>query len=170
MFRMFVGLVIGGTLLLGAAAAPTNLRAAGSERKAAPNFSLDDSQGKVLKLSDFHGKVVLLDFWATWCHGCKTEIPWFMEFHKKYESDGLAVIGVSMDDDGWKSVKPFLTEWKIKYPIVVGNQELGKLYSVESMPVTLLIDREGRIAETHAGVVQKDSFEKELKDLLGEGK
>ena len=168
MFRMFLGLVIGGALLLGAATAPTNLRAAASERKAAPNFSLDDSQGKAIKLSDFRGKVVLLDFWATWSHGCKTEIPWFMEFHKKYASDGLAVIGVSMDEDGWKSVKPFLTEWKIPYSIVVGNQELGKLYSVEAMPVTLLIDREGRIAETHAGVVQKDSFEKEINKLLQE--
>jgi hypothetical protein len=75
-----------------------------------------------------------------------------------------------MDDDGWKSVKPFVTEWKIKYPIVVGNQELGKLYSVENMPVTLLIDRAGRIAATHEGVVQKDSFEKEIKSLLGKGK
>ena len=170
MFRMLVALAIGGTLLLGAAAGPSHLRAAASERKPAPNFSLDDSQGKAIKLSDFHGKVVLLDFWATWCHGCKTEIPWFMEFHKKYESDGLAVIGVSMDEDGWKAVKPFVTEWKIPYSIVVGNQELGKLYSVESMPVTLLIDREGRIAATHPGVVQKDAFEKELKDLLSEGK
>jgi len=168
MFRMFVGLVIGGTLLLGAAAVPTNLRAAVGGRKAAPNFSLDDSRGKVINLSDFRGKVVLLDFWATWCHGCKTEIPWFMEFHKKYESNGLAVIGVSMDDDGWKSVKPFLAEWKIPYAIVVGNQELGKLYSVENMPVTLLIDREGRIAATHAGVVEKVSFEKEINDLLQE--
>jgi cytochrome c biogenesis protein CcmG/thiol:disulfide interchange protein DsbE len=168
MFRVLVGFVIGGALLLGATAVPTNLRAAASERKAAPNFSLDDSQGKTLRLSDFRGKVVLLDFWATWCHGCKTEIPWFMEFHKKYESDGLAVIGVSMDDDGWKAVKPFVTDWKIPYPIVVGNQELGKLYSVESMPVTLLIDREGRIAATHAGVVQKGAFEEEIKSLLQE--
>ena len=170
MIRFVVGFAIAATLLAGAAAGPTNVRATASERKPAPNFSLDDAQGKTVKLSDLRGKVVLLDFWATWCHGCKTEIPWFMEFHKKYESDGLAVIGVSMDDDGWKSVKPFVTEWKISYPIVVGNQELGKLYSVDGMPVTLLIDREGRIAETHAGVVQKDSFEKELKDLLGEGK
>ena len=168
MFRMLLGLVIGGTLLLGAAAVPPNLRAAASERKAAPNFSLDDSQGTAIKLSDFRGKVVVLDFWATWCHGCKTEIPWFMEFHKRYAGDGLAVIGVSMDDDGWKSVKPFVTEWKIPYPIVVGNQEMGKLYSVDAMPVTLLIDREGRIAETHAGVVQKDAFEKEIKSLLQE--
>ena len=170
MFRLLIGLATGVTLLVGVAASPTNLRAAESERKPAPTFSLEDAQGKAVKLSDLRGKVVLLDFWATWCHGCKTEIPWFMEFHRKYAGDGLAVIGVSMDEDGWKSVKPFVAEWKIPYPIVVGNQELGKLYSVESMPVTLLIDREGRIAETHSGVVEKVSFEKELKHLLSEAK
>jgi peroxiredoxin len=157
-------------LLIAVMVWPNNIQAAVTGRKAAPSFSLEDAQGKLVKLSDLRGKVVLLDFWATWCHGCKTEIPWFMEFHKKYVSDGLAVIGVSMDEDGWKSVKPFVTEWKIPYPIVVGNEELGKVYSVESMPVTLLIDREGRIAQFHAGVVERESFEKEIKDLLSEGK
>jgi cytochrome c biogenesis protein CcmG/thiol:disulfide interchange protein DsbE len=83
-----------------------------------------------------------------------------MDFHNKYENDGLAVIGVSMDDDGWKSVKPFVTEWKIGYPIVLRSRELGRLYSVETMPVTLLVDREGRIATTHEGVVEKDASRK----------
>lgn len=122
----------------------------------------------MIKLADFQGKVVLLDFWATWCHGCMTEIPWFMEFQGKYKADGLAVIGVSVDDDGWKSVRPFLAERKFNYPIVVGNQDLEKLYSVENPPVAVLIDREGRIAEMHAGVVEKESFEREIKGLLQE--
>ena len=99
-----------------------------------------------------------------------TEIPWFMEFQDKYKTDGLAVIGVSVDDDGWKSVKPFLAERKFNYTIVVGNQDLKKLYSVEAPPVAVLIDREGKIAEAHAGVVEKDSFEKEITELLREGK
>jgi cytochrome c biogenesis protein CcmG/thiol:disulfide interchange protein DsbE len=166
MLRMLIGLVIASALLFAAGAQPAHPDAAAGARKTAPDFSLGDLQGKPIKLTDFRGKVVLLDFWATWCHGCKTEIPWFMEFHKKYEMHGLAVIGVSMDEDGWKSVKPFVAEWKIKYPIVVGNQELGKRYSVEAVPVTLLIDRAGRIAAVHEGVVQKDAFEKELNNLL----
>jgi peroxiredoxin len=170
MFRTLVGLAIVGTLLIGAGVQPTDLTAAVNERKMAPNFSLDDSQGKTIQLSDFRGKVVLLDFWATWCHGCKTEIPWYMEFEHKYKENGLAVIGVSMDEDGWKSVKPFVAEHKINYPIVVGNQDLGKLYSVETLPVTLLIDRDGKIAEAHMGMVEKAAFENEIKALLHEGK
>jgi peroxiredoxin len=170
MFRTLVGLAIVGTLLIGTGVQPTDLTAAVNERKMAPNFSLDDSHGKTIQLSDFRGRVVLLDFWATWCHGCKTEIPWYMEFDNKYKENGLAVIGVSMDEDGWKSVKPFVAEHKINYPIVVGNQELGKLYSVETLPVTLLIDRDGKIAEAHMGMVEKAAFENEIKALLHEGK
>jgi cytochrome c biogenesis protein CcmG/thiol:disulfide interchange protein DsbE len=170
MFRMLARLTIAGVLLIGSSALPAEPSPAANKRKVAPSFSLNDSEGKTIKLADFQGKVVLLDFWATWCHGCMTEIPWFMEFHDKYQADGLAVIGVSVDDDGWKSVKPFLAERKFNYTIVVGNQDLEKLYSVEAPPVAVLIDREGKIVETHAGVVEKDSFEKEIKELLREGK
>ena len=68
-----------------------------------------------IKLSEYKGKVVLLDFWATWCTGCKVEIPWYMEFAKKYETNGLAVIGVSMDQEGWAVVKPFMQEKQMNY-------------------------------------------------------
>lgn len=170
MFRMFVGLAIGSTLLLGSATGPAEPRAPAGERKAAPDFSLEDAQGKAIKLSDFRGKVVLVDFWATWCHGCQTEIPWFMEFQNKYGSKGLAVVGISMDDDGWKSVRPFLAERKINYTVVVGNKNIEKLYSVENPPVAVLIDREGKIAEAHEGVVARESFEKHIKSLLAESR
>jgi peroxiredoxin len=170
MFRMLAGLTIAVALLIGSGALPAEPRPAATTRKAAPNFSLEDSEGKTIKLADFQGKVVLLDFWATWCHGCMTEIPWFMEFQDKYKGDGLAVIGVSVDDDGWKSVQPFLANRKFNYTIVVGNQDLEKLYSVESPPVAVLIDREGKIVQTHQGVVDKNTFENEIKDLLRAGK
>src|SRR6266700_259737 len=93
---------------------PPTLTAANS-RKAAPDFTLRDSTDTPVKLSDYRGRVVLLDFWATWCHGCMTEIPWYIEFQQKYEQRGLVVIGVSMDDDGWKSVRPFIAEHKVTY-------------------------------------------------------
>jgi cytochrome c biogenesis protein CcmG/thiol:disulfide interchange protein DsbE len=91
-----------------------------------------------------------------------------MEFQNKYKARGLAVIGVSMDDDGWKSVRPFLQENKLNYPVVIGTQDLGKLYGVDSMPVTLLIDRDGKIADSHSGMVDKNNFEHEIRTLLRE--
>src|SRR5258708_14060221 len=109
----------------------------------AADFTLTHSAGSAVKLSAYKGKVVLLDFWATWCGGCKVEIPWYVEFQNKYGHDGLTAIGVSMDDDGWKSVKPFLEEHKLNYPVVIGNQDLaGRYGGTPSLPITLLIDRD----------------------------
>lgn len=148
------------------APAPSDLTAANS-RKTAPDFTLSDSKGASIRLSDYKGRVVLLDFWATWCGGCKVEIPWYMEFQSKYQDSGLSVIGVSMDEDGWKSVKPFLEKTPMNYSVVVGNPDLAKLYDVDSMPMTLLIDRDGKIAASHVGMVDKDAFESEIQKLVG---
>jgi peroxiredoxin len=145
------------------------------QRKPAPNFILTDAKGDTINLSSYKGKVVLLDFWATWCGGCKTEIPWYMEFDAKYKDRGLAVLGVSMDEDGWKTVKPFLALDKdpetgghtaMKYPVVIGSDKLAKQYNLTGMPMTLLIDREGRIAVSHTGMVEKDDWESKIRSLL----
>jgi cytochrome c biogenesis protein CcmG/thiol:disulfide interchange protein DsbE len=89
-----------------------------------------------------------------------------MEFQNKYKQSGLSVIGVSMDDDGWKSVKPFLAEKGVNYTVVIGNWDLAKRFGITALPVTLLIDRDGKIADLHAGMVDKDTFEKEIQILL----
>jgi len=145
---------------------PAGITAANS-RKAAPDFTLSDSKGAPIRLSAYKGNVVLLDFWATWCGGCKTEIPWYLEFENRYKSSGLAVIGVSMDGS-WKTVEPFLKQEKVNYPVVIGSDDLAKLYGVSQMPMTLLIDRDGKIADSHVGVVNKDAFESEIRTLLHE--
>ncbi len=138
---------------------------AADSRKTAPSFSLINSEGAPVSLSQYKGKVVLLDFWATWCTGCKVEIPWYMQFGDKYKRDGLVVLGVAMDDT-WQPVKPFVKEKKMNYPVVLGNKEIAKRYGLTSMPKTLLIDRDGRIAWSFTGIVNRDRFESELKSLL----
>ena len=140
-----------------------------ASRKPCPEVALTDSKGAPVHLSVYKGRVVLLDFWATWCEGCKEEIPWFMEFQNKYGNQGLAVVGASLDDDGWKSVKPYLDQHKINYRIVIGTFESAKQFGVDKgMPVTLLIDRAGRIADVHPGMVDKAAFEQEIQVLLKE--
>lgn len=139
----------------------------GKDRKKAPEFSLKDSDGKNLSLADYKGKVVLLNFWATWCGPCRVEIPWFVEFEQKYKDHGFAVIGVSMDDDGWKAVKPYIAEKHMNYRIVVGDDAVGSLYGgVDNLPTTFLIDREGNIAATHVGLVSKNDYQNEILQLL----
>jgi peroxiredoxin len=149
------------------AVAPADLTPATS-RKTAPDFTLTDAKGAPVKLSAYKGRVVLLDFWATWCTGCKVEIPWYVQFQSKYKKSGLSALGVSMDEEGWKSVKPFLHRHKINYPIVIGNSDMGDRFGFSSMPATLLIDRDGKIADLHVGMVDKAAFENEIQTLLEE--
>jgi peroxiredoxin len=140
-----------------------------STRKTSPDFTLTDSTGASIKLSGYKGRVVLLDFWATWCHGCKEEIPWYMDFQNKYKQSGLSVVGVSVDDDGWKSVKPFLADQKVNYTVVIAKwDDMAKRFGFDQLPVTLLVDRDGRIADSHTGMIDKDVFEKEIQILLKE--
>ena len=149
------------------AGAPAALLPA-AQRKPAPEFALQDSSGKAVSLKDYRGKVVLLDFWATWCHGCKLEIPWFAEFSRKYGDKGVVVVGVSLDSDGWKVVSPFIKTAQIPYQIVLGNDDVAKVYGIENMPDTFLIDREGRIAAAYKGIVEKHNVDGNLRAILAE--
>jgi peroxiredoxin len=137
------------------------------DRKTAPEFTLKDATGKVVHLSDFKGKVVLVDFWATWCGPCAIEIPWFVEFQRKYKDRGLEVVGISMDDDGWKAITPFVANKKINYRILLGDDTTGDLYGgVEALPTTFVVDRNGRVASVHVGLASKKDFEDAIEKLL----
>ena len=167
--RAFAVALVTACSLLAYQTAPQTSQAIPQPGEPAPNFTLADSTGSTVKLSAYKGRVVLLDFWATWCEGCKVEIPWYVEFQNKYRNDGLRAIGVSMDDDGWKSVRPFLEKHKLNYRVVIGNQDLANRYGgLPFLPMTLLIDRNGTIAESHPGVVDKQVFENKIKALLHE--
>ena len=137
------------------------------ERKDAPEFTLKDADGKLVHLADYKGKVVLLDFWATWCGPCKIEIPWFMDMQRKNKDRGFEVIGVSMDDEGWEVVKPFLADLQVNYRVVIGNDTTAQLYGgVDALPTTFLIDRSGKIAAVHIGLASKKDFEDGIEQLL----
>ncbi len=138
-----------------------------SQRKTAPEFNLKDANGAPVKLSDYKGKVVLLNFWATWCGPCKIEIPWFMEFEQNYKDRGFAVLGVSMDDDGWEAVKPYISSRKVNYRVVLGTDQVAQIYGgIDSLPTTFVIDRDGRIASTHIGLVSRRDYQGEIEALL----
>ena len=138
------------------------------DRKAAPDFTLKDALGRTFKLSEYKGKVVLLNFWATWCGPCKIEIPWFIEFEQKYKDKGFAVLGVSMDEEGWEVVRPYIEKSKVNYRIAIGNDEMAQLYGgVDSLPTSFLVDKEGRVASVHVGLVSKSDYENEINELFG---
>jgi peroxiredoxin len=133
----------------------------------APDFSLPQLTGKPLKLSDYRGKVVLLDFWATWCDPCREEIPRFVDIQNKYGSQGLQIIGVSMDD-GPEPVQEFYQHFKMNYPVVMGNARIGELYGgILGLPIAFVIKRDGRIYSRHVGATDPAVFEREIVDLLG---
>jgi peroxiredoxin len=132
----------------------------------APAVSLTDIEGKRLDLADYKGKVVLLDFWATYCEPCRVEIPGFMEMQNKYARQGFSVIGISMDDKPGPVVE-FYKEFKMNYPVAVGNERIGELYGgIFGLPTTFLIGRDGRIYAKHMGALDVSVIEDEVQQLL----
>ena len=132
------------------------------------NFTLKDMRGKDVRLSDYKGKVILLDFWATWCGPCKIEIPWFVEFQNKYGAGGLQVIGVSVDDTV-DTLRPYVRDLKMNYPVLLGlnHEDIQNAYGpLWGIPVTAVISRDGKICVKHAGISSKETIEKEIKSLL----
>lgn len=138
-------------------------------RKKAPQFKLASSDGQMVRLADYAGQVVLVDFWATWCGPCKSSIPWMAEMSKQLGSEGLRVVGVSMDEQGWSAVKPFLEKMPIPYPVVLGNKRVAYLYGdIDALPVAFFIDRNQRVAAIHLGAASRKDFEKTVRTLLNE--
>jgi cytochrome c biogenesis protein CcmG/thiol:disulfide interchange protein DsbE len=138
-----------------------------SQVSPAPNFTLKDINGKAVSLSDYRGKVVVLNFWATWCSPCIREIPDFNDLQKKYGSAGLQFLGVAVDDEGLAKVKPWAESHGIAYPVLLPDQEIFKKYGdMSAIPVTIIIDRNGNITERYVGARQKQVLEEKLLPLL----
>ncbi len=133
----------------------------------APKLVLKDLDGKTVDLAQLRGKVVLVDFWATWCEPCGVMIPWFIDFHNHYASRGLEIVGVAMDDEGIEAVKPFALKNKMNYVIVLGNEDTAQAWGgIFGLPTSFIIDRKGNVKSRHVGLISKKTFQDDIEALL----
>ncbi|MGI8891469.1 MAG: TlpA disulfide reductase family protein [Chthoniobacterales bacterium] len=135
----------------------------------APAWKLQNLEGKTVQLSDFKGKVVVLNFWATWCPPCRAEIPDLVALQKRYAARGLVVVGISLDEGGPAKVASFVKKMGINYQVVMGNQEIAQAYDgIEVVPTTFIIDRKGNVASALQGATNVEGFEAQIKPVLEE--
>jgi len=132
----------------------------------ASDFKLQDLGGKTVKLSEFKGRPVLLDFWATWCPPCRASIPEIEKLHKSYSSKGLVVLAISLDQGGWDSVKDFVTESGITYTVLKGTDDVASKYHVRTIPMLVIVDKEGKIYKRYLGLGEDDQLDKDVKSVL----
>jgi thiol-disulfide isomerase/thioredoxin len=132
----------------------------------APAFSLKDLNGRTVELADLKGKVVLLDFWATWCAPCVASMPRLQKLHQKYAAKGFAVVGVAIDEKGAAVVAPMVSKKKVTYPVLLGTEAAWTAYQVKSLPALFVIDREGRIVKRFGGATDHRTVEKAVQELV----
>ena len=144
------------------------ISSAEAKGKQAPDFALQDLQGKQVKLSDFRGKAVLLNFWATFCGPCKVEMPWLVELQKQYGPQGLEIVGVALDDSGKDTIAKFAKEMGVNYTILQGQDAVGDAYGAVGLPATYYIDRKGKIIDSALGLVSRSEIEDNIKKSLAE--
>lgn len=162
-FGLVVSLSVACSAKEGAATSAAN-------RKPATDFALKDLAGKEVKLSQFRGKVVILDFWATWCPPCRKGIPDLIELQKAHQKQGLEVIGVSFDQNGAAAVKPFVEKNGVNYTMLLGGLSIGSTWvPTGKIPTSYVLDKKGRIVSSWVGLVTKQTFEELIVELLKEG-
>jgi peroxiredoxin len=171
-FTVTLMLVVGRHAAKNRAASGQPLTAHSLQGAAAPDFELKSIDGKTVHLSDYKGKAVLLNFWATWCPPCKIEMPWFVDLQKQYGAQGLQVVGVAMDDDADKQaakIGEFVKEMNLNYVVLLGNEKVGDAYGgVEGLPTTFYIGRDGKVVNSVSGLVSHSEIEDNVKKALAE--
>lgn len=130
------------------------------------NFTLKDLDGKDVSLTAYKGKVLLINFWATWCIPCRTEIPGFIDLQNRYRRQGLQVVGIDVDEDA-ALVKPYARQMKINYPVLLEQDHaVHEAYGLVGLPTTIIIGRDGTTCEQHVGFTRRSTFEAAIKKLL----
>jgi peroxiredoxin len=138
--------------------------------KMAPEFTLQSLEGKTIHLSDYRGKAVLLNFWATWCEPCKIEMPWFVELQNQYGAEGLQIVGVAMDDASTQDIAKFAKDMGVNYPVLLGKEAVGDAYGgVQFLPSTFYIGRDGKVVDRVFGLKGKGEIENDVRKALAEG-
>lgn len=138
-----------------------------SKSTPAPDFTLEALDGRNMRLSDFRGKAVLLNFWATWCAPCKIEMPWFVDLQKEYGPQGLQIVGVAMDDSSKEDIAKFAQEMGVNYPVLIGKEAVGDEYGgVPALPESFFIGRDGKIVDRIIGLKGKGEIEDSIKKAL----
>jgi thiol-disulfide isomerase/thioredoxin len=133
----------------------------------APDFTLESLDGKNMSLSDFRGKAVLLNFWATWCGPCRIEMPWFVELQKKYGPQGFQIVGVAMDDSSKEDITKFAKDMGVNYPVLLGKEAVGDEYGgVPALPESFFIGRDGKIVDKIIGLRGRTEIEDSIKKAL----
>lgn len=135
--------------------------------KPAPAFTLKTPDGKTVSLSDYKGKAVLLNFWATWCGPCKLEMPWLIDLQKKYAAQGFTVLGISEDDGSAKNVADFATKMGVNYPVLMYDEKMNKAYGgVDYLPISYYIGRDGKVAVETGGIISQSEMEADIQKIL----
>ena len=170
-----VALVVSVMLIVGvykSRRSPDGITATGPNMKGqqAPDFALQSLEGKTVRLSDFRGKAVLLNFWATWCQPCKIEMPWFADLQNHYASEGLQVVGIAMDDASPQEIGKFAKDLGVNYVVLIGKEEVGDSYGgVPFLPTTFYIGRDGTVVDKVFGLKGRGEIESAIKKALSEG-
>ncbi len=132
-----------------------------------PEFSVQDLDGNLVTNEDLGGNVALVNFWATWCGPCKIEMPWFVDFQRKYKDQGFTVLAISLDVNGPEPVRAFANELQLNFPVVLGDDPLADDFGgIHALPTTLIVDRSGNVVRRHTGLVPKGTYEAEIAELL----
>jgi len=140
----------------------------GNNYSFAPNFTLRDLKGNEISLSDYRGKIVILNFWTTWCKPCRVEIPGFVEIYEEYKNKGMEILGISLDRAGSEQILKFVEENKISYPVLLGTKKIATDYEIQVIPITYIIDKKGKTRHKHIGYMDKNVLIRYFLELVSE--